>query len=908
MDPSTRELRLDQIIADYLEADEQGRAPSDEDWLASHPDLADELREFLDDHRMACEATASLIAEAGPVSPGEPRVFADFELLEEIGRGGMGVIYRARQLGLNRVVAVKTIIAGRLASEEEVRRFELEARSAAKLRHPNIVTIHGVGEHEGQSYFSMEHVEGRSLNEVIQDRPLSPRKAARLVRAIADAIGYAHREGVLHRDLKPSNILIEPSGRPKVTDFGLAKLVTEDSELTASGAIIGTPSYMSPEQAAGRVKQVNESSDIYSLGAILYATLTARPPFTGDTAAETITRVLDGEVTPPRVENPEIPEELQIICLRCLEKDPRQRYASARALKEDLERFLEDRPILARPPGYMERAWRWCRRRTPLARLKLAASSWGLILGLLFGLVFWIGPGLGLPLLEPGEPRLNAVAGVAVLMGTWWLTEAIPLAATALLPLVLFPLFDILEPEALAQAYGDDIIFLFLGGFLIALAVEDSGLPRRIALRIVAALGDNPRRIVLAFMLATGLLSMWASNSAVTIMMLPIAISLLEEVEQTREPGTKALGAALMLGIAYSASICGTATPIGSPVNIAAVSQAEGIEITFAQWMAIGLPFAVLQLGVTWVLLAYRLFPLDAGHSPEGRAVARRELARLGPMKPVERRALAVFAVTALLWIFRAPDESWGWARLVTGEPGRLTDGTVAMVMAILCFIIPAGTPRRRRLLRWEATVRLPWGVLFLFGGGMALSAGMGEAGLSGFLGHRLAAGLACLSSADAMVSLAAVIVALALYSAWKRRRAEEPAGWRKTLMPHGVMVAALVPLLLSREAAGPLLLVVAGMTLLTEIFTNLATVQLVTNILARAFLKLGLAAGPLVIGATLAASCAFVLPVSTTPNAVVFGSGRVTVKEMARAGIWLNLVAVFVVMLVVSLYIRAAA
>jgi len=853
-DPSTRDLRLDQIIADYLEAEEQGRAPSDEELLASHPDFADELREFVEDLRMARAATASLVPEDGLTSLGEPRRFADFELLGEIGRGGMGVIYRARQISLDRIVAVKTIIAGRLASAEEIRRFEREARLAANLRHPNIVTIHGVGEHEGQSYFSMELVEGRSLSDKIRDRPLSPRKAARLVRAIADGISYAHREGVLHRDLKPSNILVEPSGRPKITDFGLAKRVVEDSELTATGAIIGTASYMSPEQASGKVKQVNESSDIYSLGAILYATLTGKPPFTGCTAAETLTRVVNGEVTPPRVENPQIPEELQAICLRCLEKDPRRRYGSARELKEDLERFLQDRPILARPPGHMERAWRWCRRHTPLARVKLAASSWGLLLGLLLALLFWIGPGLGLPLLEPGEPKLSAVAGVAALMAIWWLTEAIPLAATALLPLVLFPLFGILEPASLAQAYGDDIIFLFLGGFLIALAVEDSGLPRRIALRIVAALGDDPRRIVLAFMLATGLLSMWASNSAVTIMMLPIAMSLLDEVEQSGEQDTRALGAALMLGVAYSASIAGAATPIGSPVNIAAVSQAE-VEVSFVQWMTIGLPFAALQLVATWLLLAFRLFPLGSGHFLGGTAVARRELSRLGPMKPAEHRALAVFGLTALLWVFRAPGGSWGWARLVVGDGAeRLTDGTVAMVMALVCFVVPAGGAGRRRLLRWEATVRLPWGVLFLFGGGLALSAGMEEAGLSGFLGHRVAAGLACLSFGT----------------------------------------------------TGPLLLVVAGMSLLTEIFTNLATVQLVTGVLADAARKLQLAVRPLVIGATLAASCAFILPVSTTPNAVVFGSGRVTVKEMARAGIWLNVVAVLLIMLVVSVYIGA--
>lgn len=295
--------------------------------------------------------------------------FGDYELLGEIARGGMGVVYKARQVRLNRTVALKMILAGQFAGEADVQRFQTEAESAAQLDYPGIVPIFEVGEHEGHHFFSMGLVEGDSLAARIADGPLPPAEAAELVRKIAEAIQYAHEKGVVHRDLKPANILIDNDGQPRVTDFGLAKKVKGDSNLTASGQILGTPSYMPPEQAAGRIDQVNESADVYSLGAVLYATLTGRPPFQADNPLDTLMHVLEREPVAPRALNPTLPLDLETICLKCLEKDRRRRYESARSLSAELQRFLNGEPILARPIGRTARAWRWCRRNPVVAGL-----------------------------------------------------------------------------------------------------------------------------------------------------------------------------------------------------------------------------------------------------------------------------------------------------------------------------------------------------------------------------------------------------------------------------------------------------------------------------------------------------------------------------------------------------------
>lgn len=315
---------------------------------------------------------SSLQAEA--VLATARRGFGDYELLEEIAHGGMGVVYKARQVSLNRTVAVKMIRADRLAREEDIKRFYTEAQAAANLQHPNIVAIHEVGEEAGQPFFSMDYVEGESLASLVQERPLAPRQAATYVHAIAQTIHFAHQRGILHRDLKPSNVLIDRQDKVRVTDFGLAKVMTGDSQLTMSGTIMGSPSYMSPEQAEGKVHAVTVRSDVYALGTILYELVCGRPPFKADSTMETLRQVLETEPVSPRWLNPRLPRDLETICLKCLEKNPARRYATAQEFADELARFLNDEPILARPVGPAGRLWRWCRRKPALATVGAVAA------------------------------------------------------------------------------------------------------------------------------------------------------------------------------------------------------------------------------------------------------------------------------------------------------------------------------------------------------------------------------------------------------------------------------------------------------------------------------------------------------------------------------------------------------
>jgi hypothetical protein len=303
---------------------------------------------------------------------------ADFELLEEVGRGGMGVVYRARQLLLDRIVAIKTLLPG-MADPEILRRFRAEASAAAALQHPGIVAIHEVGEWREQQYIVMEYVEGRSLAQRIamaRGRPTHVREVARWLMEVADAVQHAHDRGVLHRDLKPSNVLIDEGGRARLNDFGLAKRLGEESELTLSG-VLGSPSFMPPEQAAGSGK-VSRQSDVYGIGATLYQALTGRPPFSGDTPAAVLNQVLTVEPASPRSLDPAIPIDLEVICLKCLDKTPSRRYATAGLVAEDLRRFLQGQPITARLPGAAERGWRWCRKRpwAAAAVLAVVVAAW----------------------------------------------------------------------------------------------------------------------------------------------------------------------------------------------------------------------------------------------------------------------------------------------------------------------------------------------------------------------------------------------------------------------------------------------------------------------------------------------------------------------------------------------------
>jgi eukaryotic-like serine/threonine-protein kinase len=403
-DPSLEEL-VSRAADDFLERLARGERIDAEEHARRYPAIAAALRRLLP-ALVAIDRAGRAAADgpgAAPLPPGPP----GYALLGELGRGGMGVVYRARQLSLGRVVALKVIRAGALAGAEERARFRAEAEAAARLRHANVVQVYEVGEHDGLPYLALEYCPGGSLADALAGTPLPAAAAARLAETLAGAVEAAHRERVVHRDLKPANVLLAggdaaadapPAGPereawfrsavPKVTDFGLAKRLDEPGG-TQSGAILGTPGYVAPEQAAGKSKEVGPAADVYALGALLYECLTGRPPFQAATPLETLLQVLDMEPVPPRLLRPQLPRDLETICLKCLEKDPGKRYASAAALADDLRRFQEGRPVAARPVGAAGRLARWARRR-PAAALAYALTLVVAVVGGLGGGAAWL--------------------------------------------------------------------------------------------------------------------------------------------------------------------------------------------------------------------------------------------------------------------------------------------------------------------------------------------------------------------------------------------------------------------------------------------------------------------------------------------------------------------------------------
>ena len=484
----------------------------------------------------------------------------------------------------------------------------------------------------------------------------------------------------------------------------------------------------------------------------------------------------------------------------------------------------------------------------------------GLVAGLIAAILIY----LVMPADVPHAAKLTAAT--AVLMATWWMTEALPIPATALVPLVLFP---VLNPEVgfddVGASYGNNIIFLFMGGFMLALAMQRWNLHKRIALAIVDRIGASPSLLVLGFMVATGFISMWVSNTATAVMMLPIGVSVLVLVNRLRledaerkgeEPGEGVdpepdaegsagaavrsnFGTALMLGIAYAASIGSLATIIGTPPNAllaAHMSQEFGITLGFGRWMVVGAPIAVVFLLIAWLMLTKVLFKPEIREIPGGAELIREERRKLGRISSGEVRVLAVFVLAALSWVFIPLI----WQILDAGDP-PIGDAGIAMVVALMLFVLPAGAARGVRLLDWDAAVKLPWGVLLLFGGGLALSAQFSSSGLTAWIGE-VTAGIG------------------------------------------GLPVVLIVAI------------VAAGILFLTELTSNTATAATFLPVATAVAAGIGVDPMLLAIPVALAATCAFMLPVATPPNAIAYGSGYVRIPQMAKAGLWLNLIGIVLI------------
>jgi len=441
----------------------------------------------------------------------------------------------------------------------------------------------------------------------------------------------------------------------------------------------------------------------------------------------------------------------------------------------------------------------------------------------------------------------RAAAAVGVLMACWWMTEAISVYATALLPLVLFPLFGVADIHTVAASYGHEIIYLFLGGFVLALALERWGLHRRLALNVLGAVGASPRRIVGAFMAVSAVLSMWVTNTATTIMLLPVAVSVIrmlptKDLEDGMADSPFAL--CLLLGIAYASSIGGMGTIVGTAPNVFAVSfikEQMGINIGFLEWMKFAVPLVILFVPFAWFILTHIVYPVRVQKIPGVEGLLDDERNKLQPMARAEWLTLAVFSLTALAWISRPILNGLRWGDM---QPlAGLTDSGIAIAAAVLLFIIPVNFRRGEFLMDWPTALRLPWGLLLLFGGGLALAAALSSSGFSAYLGEQ----------------------------------ASHFAGWPLWLV---------------------VLTVTAMVVFLTELTSNTATTATLIPLLYAAAVGLGLPPLLIVLPATFAASCAFMLPVATPPNAIVFGSGYLRVVHMSKAGFWLNIGAIALITL----------
>ena len=480
-------------------------------------------------------------------------------------------------------------------------------------------------------------------------------------------------------------------------------------------------------------------------------------------------------------------------------------------------------------------------------------SAIGLFLGPLLCLLFLI-----MPAPSGMTPEARKMAAIAILMAVWWITEAIPIPATSLLPVVLYPLLHISDAKTATAPYANPLIFLFMGGFFIALAMQRWNLHRRIALIIIARVGLTPRRLILGFMVATAFLSMWISNTATTVMMLPIGLAVIVNIQNLLKKNGEQIprgrfnfGTALMLGIAYSASIGGIGTLIGTPPNLilaGIVSEMYDRTIDFVTWMRLGIPFVAIVLPCSWLYITRIAFPVRIRNIPGGKEAIQKELKGLGKMSRGEWTVLIIFILTALAWLFRSEKNIFGITLygLETLSP-LIDDSTIAIGSALLLFLFPESWEKKRFALDWHWAMKIPWGTLMLFGGGLALSKGFQISGLDSWIGSKVTG------------------------------------------------LQGFTPILMT-------LIIVASTAMLTELTSNTATTAMLLPILGTAAVGMGQNPLLLMIPAAMAASLAFMLPVATPPNAVVYGSGYVKIPEMAKAGIGMNLIGI--VLLTILTYI----